>query len=76
MRKSKGQTTRDVVNHGAGKGDKTRVTDVKAYRENYDAISWGRKPTFKEIIRLGKKMSEELSREIEEENEYEFRHGL
>lgn len=43
MRKSTGQTTRDVVNHESvnGKGDKTRVTDERAYRENFDEINWG-----------------------------------
>ena len=26
---------------GPGKGDKTRVTDVKAFRSNFDLIKWG-----------------------------------
>lgn len=29
--------------HGVnGKGDKTRVSDVEAYRQNYDSINWRR----------------------------------
>lgn len=43
MRKSTGQTNRSLVNHGAnGKGSKTRVTNVQAYRNNYDEINWSR----------------------------------
>lgn len=43
MRKSTGLTNRSVVNHGQnGKGSKTRVTDIQAYRDNYDEIFWGR----------------------------------
>lgn len=51
------------LNHGAGKGDKTRVTDVKTYRENYDGIDWSNKK--RPFLTL-----QELH------DEWEFRHGL
>lgn len=31
----------DLLNHGsAGKGDKNRVSNIKAFRTNYDEIDW------------------------------------
>lgn len=39
-RKSTGTSTRDLGISGNGKGDKSRVTDVKAYRANFDEINW------------------------------------
>lgn len=38
---AKVKTNRDVVNHGVnGKGDASRVTDERAYRENFEGIDW------------------------------------
>lgn len=42
MPKKSGLTDRSVVNHQAGKGDKSRITNIRAYRENYAEINWGR----------------------------------
>lgn len=66
MRKSTGQTTRDVVNHESvnGKGDASRVTDECAYRKNFDAIDWGHV----------EKVCDRARRIIEED--YEWRMGL
>jgi hypothetical protein len=38
---SKIGSSRDMGLTGAGKGDKTRVSDVKAFRRNFDEINWG-----------------------------------
>lgn len=76
MRKSTGPTNRSVVNHGVnGKGSKTRVTNVQAYRRNFDEINWGRhrmalRPGDRLIPIIYKRTLEELR------DEYEFRHGL
>lgn len=51
------------LDHQNGKGDKTRVTDVKAYRANFDCIDWSSKK--KPFLTL-----QELH------DEWEFRHGL
>lgn len=63
MRKSKGQTNRSVVDHQNGKGDVSRITDIKAFRANYDLIRWSgevaKQPTLEEL-----------------RDEYEFRMGL
>lgn len=86
MPKGSGQANRNIgLDHANGKGDKTRVTDVKAYRANFDEINWQLAPTFKSVIKLAKKISEELLREdgprlktlreIEDE-EFAWRHGL
>jgi hypothetical protein len=40
-KKSQARNTRTLFNHGPGKGDKSRVTDVAAYRDNFDVIDWG-----------------------------------
>lgn len=41
MPKGSGLTNRSVVNHGQnGKGDASRVTDERAYRENFEKINW------------------------------------
>lgn len=39
---AKVKTNRDIVNHESvnGKGSKTRVTDERAYRENFEKINW------------------------------------
>jgi len=34
--------------HGAGKGDKSRTTNVRAYADNYDLIDWT--STAKEVV--------------------------
>lgn len=61
---AKVKTNRDVVNHGVnGKGDASRITDVQAYRENFDCIDWSSKK--KPFLTL-----QELH------DEWEFRHGL
>lgn len=63
MPKNSGQANRNIgLNHGAGKGDKSRITNVSAYRENFSAIDWRSK---KRPLTL---------RELHDE--YEFRHGL
>lgn len=44
MPRGSGPTNRHVVNHGVnGKGDVSRVTDVSAYRENFESIDWSSK---------------------------------
>lgn len=43
MPRNSGPTNRNVVNHQNGKGDASRITDVKAYRDNFDAIDWSSK---------------------------------
>lgn len=41
--KSYGNSSRDFgLTGGNGKGDADRVRDVKAFRDNYDEINWGR----------------------------------
>lgn len=41
---SSGPTDRNFgLDHINGKGDKTRVTNVKAYHENFDCIDWSPK---------------------------------
>lgn len=63
-RKSTGLTDRSVVNHGQnGKGDASRITDIKAFRANYDLINWSGDSANRRTL-------EELR------DEYEFRHGL
>lgn len=78
MPKKSGLTNRDVVNHGAGKGDKTRVTDVQAYRANFDEIDWGprRIPTFyHRLEKDGTPQRLRTLRDIEDE-EFAWRMGL
>lgn len=36
---------------GAGKGDKSRITDVAAFRRNYDKINWERQQPVSEIVK-------------------------
>lgn len=77
MPKKSGLTNRNVVNHQNGKGDKSRVTNVQAYRDNFDEINWGPKQrTLKELIRLGRQYSKELLSLRELEDEHEWRMGL
>ena len=37
-RRNTGPTDRNLLNHGAGKGDKTRVQDAERYGRNFDEI--------------------------------------
>jgi hypothetical protein len=43
-KKSAARNTRNLfdTSHGAGKGSKPRPVQQPAYRDNYDAIDWGR----------------------------------
>lgn len=82
MPKKSGLTDRDVVNHGNGKGDKTRVTDVKAYRANFDEINWGRphaalRPDNRMIPIIHRFSRTMTLREIDAaDEEFAWRHGL
>lgn len=63
----KGKTNRDLgLNHINGKGSKTRVTDVKSYRKNFDEINWG--PPARSVSPYRTTL-----REIEEEHEWRRR---
>lgn len=35
---------RDIINHGSGKGDKSRVSDNANYRKRLDEIQFPRRP--------------------------------
>lgn len=63
MPKKSGLTNRSVINHQNGKGDKSRVTNVQAYRDNFDLIRWS-----------GDSVKRQTLAELRDE--YEFRHGL
>lgn len=64
MAHNSGQANRNIgLNHENGKGDKSRVTDLKAFRENFLSINWSSKK--KPFLTL-----QELH------DEWEFRHGL
>lgn len=62
---SSGPTDRNFgLDHINGKGDKTRVTNVIAYRENFDGIDWT--STKKKVYLTLQELHDE----------WEFRHGL
>lgn len=51
--------TRDIgLNHGAGKGDANRTTNIKVFKSNFDLIDWGAVDTFHDInvLRKGTKL--------------------
>lgn len=77
---AKGKTNRDVVNHGNGKGDKTRVTDVKTYRQNFDEIDWGPRialrPDTRTVPIIHRRLDGTLKLLRELEEEFAWRHGL
>lgn len=52
MPKKSGLTNRSVVNHQAGKGDVSRITDARAYRANFDLIDWGPRTSLRPGDRL------------------------
>ena len=43
-RKSSGPTNRNLFNHGTGKGDKDRTTNVIAYNENLSEVKFSGVP--------------------------------
>lgn len=44
IRKSTGPTNRSLLNHGPGKGDKSRVEDAVAYEENLSQVHFSGVP--------------------------------
>lgn len=65
MPKGSGLTNRDVVNHGQnGKGSASRITDVQAYRENFENIDWGvpRVRRFDKPLKTLRELEEALNR--------------
>lgn len=41
MKNRKSNSRNFGLSTGAGKGDKSRITDIAAYRRNFDEINWG-----------------------------------
>lgn len=73
MPKNSGPTNRNFgLNHACGKGDKSRITDVRAYRENFDEIDWGH---YRLALRPGNRTISSIHKR-DEEAEYDWRMGL
>lgn len=76
MPKNSGPTNRNFgLNHINGKGDASRITDVKAYRENFDEIDWRPRVSLRHSPAIRTRMNGlKTLRELEEE--HEWRMGL
>lgn len=76
MPKNSGPTNRNFgLNHANGKGDKSRVTDVRAYRENFDEIDWRASRHYRLALRPGNRTIPIIHKR-DEEAEYDWRMGL
>ena len=50
--------------NGPGKGSASRITDTKAFADNFDEIDWGRTPTREDSIALAEEaICAEVNRE-------------
>lgn len=79
MPKGSGPTKRDLgLNHGVnGKGSKSRVTDMKAFRENFGNINWGPRIALRPDARMVPIIFDKPLKTLRElEEEHEWRLGL
>lgn len=84
MSKGSGLTNRNFgLNHTNGKGDASRITDIKAYRANYENIDWGSgqhrlalRPGNRTIPIVHRRSDGTLKTLRELEEEHEWRMGL
>lgn len=77
MPKKSGKTNRNIgLDHINGKGDKSRVTNIIAYRENFAEINWGKRSPYRVVRRYTTLQPSLLTLREIEEAEHDWRMGL